>query len=545
MDNLLEKKHDKKSLKLQNKENKKLASHKKKIQKDIAKKTTFQKLKSWWPFSKISGKIIIGYLSAIIIGGFLLSIPGIVNDRESEWNFITGMFTASSAISDTGITILQTNTQYSLFGQILILVMIKIGGIGLLTIKLVILALLNRKISLDDQHVAKSERGTGTVANTVEMIRDAFLFLTFIEIAGTGVLFFGFYLTPLTDTSPVNTSFDVTDSYHNFSRSLWASIFHSVSAVNNAGFDIISNSSLQPYNQGNNRGYVLQVIFMLQWIIGGLGYPTYHDIKRKIKARKEGKKVKFSLFTKLNFVFYTILLVVGPTLVILSEVLTVEKSKIMYRPTETEGVYEKQKTYQWVFDIIFNVTSCRNAGFSTVDINNFTAGSKFVMAIWMFIGAAPSSTAGGIRTTTFAICLIAIISIIRNKHSVEAFKKKVPDETVRRSFAVIFLSFFIVVFSIFVVYLDSNKMLYDRNMNTDDTEYTIIQLIVYVSSAFGTVGFQPFANSEILAMGVVSKIMLVLTMFIGQLGISNTLLAFVKPKNKQNFGYLEEEVTIG
>ncbi|AOG60083.1 potassium uptake protein KtrB [Spiroplasma helicoides] len=531
----LNEQQDKKKLK----KDRRLIRKTKKIEREVSKKTTFQKLKSWWPLSKISGKIIIGYLTAIVIGGFLLSIPGVVIDKESEWNFITGMFTASSAISDTGITILQTNSQYSFIGQILILIMIKIGGIGLLTIKIVILGLLNRKISINDQYVAKTERGTGTVNNAVEMIRDGFVFLIGIEIFGSVILFFGFYFTPMAEYNYAGKSFDITNPYQDFSKSLWASIFHSVSAVNNAGFDILSNSSLQPYNQVQNRGYFLQVIFMLQWIIGGLGYPTYHDIKRKIQARKLGKKVRFSLFTKLNFVVYLILLILGPILVVLSEMLTVENSDIMY----PNGI--KQPTEAWVFDIIFNVTSCRNAGYSTVDVNNFTAGSKFIMAIWMFIGAAPSSTAGGIRTTTFAICFLEIYSIILNKHSVEAFKKKIPDENVKRSFAVVFLSFFIVITSIFVVYLDSNKMLYDREAQVDNTEYTIIQLIVYVCSAFGTVGFQPFNNSEILAMGVISKIMLVLTMFIGQLGISNTLLAFVKPKNRQNYTYLEEEVTIG
>ncbi|QEH61377.1 potassium uptake protein KtrB [Spiroplasma chinense] len=536
------------------KKEKKIRGIKKRRKVEKEEKSFFWKLKNWWPLSKISGKIIVGYLLAIFIGGFLLSIPGIVLDKESNWNFITGMFTASSAISDTGITILQTNTQYSFMGQLFILLMIKIGGIGLLTIKIVFLALLNKKISLDDQYVAKSERGSGTLGNTVEMIKDAFIFLTTIEIIGSFILFFGFYFTPMATTATFDgTSFDVTNPYNDFGKSLWFSIFHSVSAVNNAGFDVLSNASLKPYNQTGNSGYFLQSVFMVQWIIGGLGYPTYHDIKKKIKARKSGKTVKFSLFTKLNFVVYTTLLVMGPVFVIMSETLTLEKSKIMYVDS---SLTVKKATAKWIFDVIFNVTSCRNAGFSTVDINHFTAGSKFIMAIWMFIGSAPSSTAGGIRTTTFAICVLAIFSIIRNKNSVEAFKRKIPDEIVKRSFAVVLISFFIVIASIFVVYIDSNKML-DRitvepispgeegGMEVLGTEHTIIKLIVYVCSAFGTVGFQPFSNAQILEMGVISKMMLVITMFVGQLGISNTLLAFAKPKNKQNYSYLEEEVTIG
>ncbi|ARU92225.1 potassium uptake protein KtrB [Spiroplasma clarkii] len=494
----------------------------------------FKKLKSWWPFSKVSGRIIFGYLLAILIGGFLLSIPGVVVASGQEWDMITGMFTASSAISDTGITTLDTHVDYSIWGQVFILIMIKIGGVGLLTLKIVLLSMLNKKVSVDDQNVAGTERGAGTLGNTVEMIKDAFIFLTAVEIFGMFVLFFGFYFTPMS-----TTEFVVNNPYHDFAKSGWAAIFHSISAVNNAGFDILSNASLQPYNQPGQESYFIQVIFMFQWIIGGLGYPTYTDIKRKIKAHKEGKEYRFSLFTKINFLIYSILLVLGPILVVISEVATYEKSLIIYN-----GV-EKRSTFAWVFDIIFNVTSCRNAGFSTVSVNNFTAGSKLIMAFWMFIGSAPSSTAGGIRTTTFGICVFAIFAVMRNKQSVESFHKKIPEKTVRRSFVVVFISIFVVVSSIFVVYIDSNKMLWDLDPTIAGTNYTIIELIVYVCSAFGTVGFQPFDNSEILAMGVISKIILVLTMFIGQLGISNTLLAFVKPKTKHNFGYLEEDVTIG
>ncbi|WP_338985309.1 TrkH family potassium uptake protein [Spiroplasma endosymbiont of Diplazon laetatorius] len=522
----------------------------------------FYKLKNWWPFSRVSGRIISAYLLAIIIGGFLLSIPGVVVDKENHWDFITGMFTASSAISDTGITMIQTNTGYSFTGQLLIIIMCQIGGIGILTIKISLLVMIGRKVSLDDQNIASSERGNNSLSNTVEMIKDAFIFLIGLELAGSIVLFFGFYFTPIGITE--ENAVGITSPYNDFGKSLWFSIFHSISATNNAGFDILSGNSLVPYNQPGSYGYLIQMTFLMQWVIGGLGYPTYHDIKKKIKARRQGKTVKFSLFTKLNFITYVVLFVLGPILVFLTEWLTVEDSRILLNGHFQEVIYipkpEKntgeiiinkwvtdgtwKPTHVWMMDLIFNVSSTRNAGFATVDVNNFTAGSKFILSIWMFIGAAPSSTAGGIRTTTFAICILAIFSIMRNKKSVEAFKRKIPDETVKRSFAVVLISFFIVVTSIFVVYLDSNEMLFGTD-NTDHTDATIIKLIMYVCSAFGTVGFQPFPNSQIIQLGVISKIMLVITMFIGQLGISNTLLAFVKPKNKQNYAYLEEEVTIG
>ncbi|AKU79361.1 TrkH family potassium uptake protein [Spiroplasma turonicum] len=533
-----------------------------KDKKSIMKKDKiFKKLKNWWPFSRITGRIIIWYLLSILIGGFLLSIPGVITDENNYWKLLVGVFTASSAISDTGITMVQTNTSYSFIGQLLIIIMCQIGGIGILTLKIVLLAMLGKKVSLDDQSIAQSERGNSALSSTVEMIKDAFIFLLWLEIIGAFFLFFAFYFNEV-DTSMVVDKTGVTNSYHDFGKSLWSSIFHSVSATNNAGFDIISGNSLLPYNQGNSHAYLLQVIFLCQWVIGGLGYPTYHDIKRKIKARSEGTTVKFSLFTKLNFVVYSCLFVIGPILVFITEFATTQDSQILkngdFKVSEKlvngEIVSTKEwvadpsgswkPAYVWIMDLLFNVSSCRNAGFATVDINNFTAGSKVIMSLWMFIGSAPSSTAGGIRTTTFAITLLAVWSIVRNKKTVEAFKRKIPDEVVKRAFAVVIISIAIVFFVVIAVYLDSNKALSTSNDQESQNEL-LIKVLIYVSSAFGTVGFQPFSNDQAQNMGWISKVLLIITMFIGQLGISNTLLAFVKPKNKQNFTYVEEDVVIG
>ncbi|AKX33778.1 potassium uptake protein KtrB [Spiroplasma litorale] len=521
----------------------------------------FKKLKNWWPFSRITGRIIIWYALSILIGGFLLSIPGVIKDEKNYWKLLVGVFTASSAISDTGITMVQTNTSYSFIGQVLIIIMCQIGGIGILTIKIVLLALLGKKVSLEDQSIAQSERGNSTLSSTVEMIKDAFIFLLWLEIIGAFFLFFAFYFNQV-DTSAIQDKSSVSSSYHDFGKSLWSSIFHSISATNNAGFDIISGNSLLPYNQGNSHAYLLQVTFMCQWVIGGLGYPTYHDIKRKIKARAEGTTAKFSLFTKLNFVFYLLLFLLGPILVFLTELFTTDNSQILQAGTykfnsnlvngkevvSQEWVPDPsgkwKPAYIWIMDLLFNVSSCRNAGFATVDINNFTAGSKIIMSIWMFIGSAPSSTAGGIRTTTFAITLLAIWSIVRNKKTVEAFKRKIPDDIVKRAFAVVILSITIVVLAVFIVYLDSNKALSTESDHVGQNDL-LIKVIIYVSSAFGTVGFSPFSTEQAINMGTLSKFTLIITMFIGQLGISNTLLAFVKPKNKQSFTYIEEEVVIG
>ncbi|WP_338969942.1 potassium transporter TrkG [Spiroplasma endosymbiont of Labia minor] len=530
----------------------------------------FTKLKNWWPLSKTAGKIFLIYVAIVLIGGSLLSIPGVVNSSaNSNWNLITGIFTASSAFSDTGISILIIRSDYSIWGQIIILILIQIGGVGILTLKVLLLMLFRARVTYETSSSAYTERGNGSLNRSKDMIFFGIIFLFVTEFIGAFLLFFAFFFIHAQDPNTDGiTGIEFTDFYKK-PLAIWAALFHSISATNNAGFDIISNSSLLPYNQ-NHWAYFIQIIFMFQWIVGGLGFPTFYDIKRKIAARKAGQRVRFSLFTKLNFVVYLVLFVIGPLLVYLSELSSGIDSQILYVWRYTKGYLENNMTRPPLYsellgsrdsisafmNILFNTTSCRNAGFSTVDINNFNGGSKIILSVLMFIGSAPSSTAGGIRTTTFAILILEIWAIMRSQKEIYVFKKRIPQETVKRSLAVFFISFILVFITVFVVYTDSydviNVPISDEIQNNgaaiDGGDKSIPSLITIITSAFGTVGLNPFTsgvNSQMWHLGVLSKIMLILLMFIGQLGISNTLLVFVKPGVKKQIAYLDEDVMIG
>jgi len=194
-----------------------------------------------------------------------------------------------------------------------------------------------------------------------------------------------------------------------------------------------------------------------------------------------------------------------------------------------------------VMDIIFNTTSTRNAGFSSININDFSSGSKTVMGILMFIGSAPSSTAGGIRTTTLAIIILGIVSIARGRARVSAFKKTVPEETVKRAFGVFFLSAVLVSLALVICYADSHAVLSIAYKGDE----AVVSLFVLISSAFGTTGMNPLTSDQMYQLGVLSKLVIIVVMFMGQLGISNTLLVFAKNSSNEQFGYLEEEVVIG
>jgi len=516
----------------------------------------FYKLKNWWPLSRLSGRIFLIYVAVVLLGTLLLSVPGVVIDNQFKWDFLTALFTTSSAFSDTGLAIANTSADYSFWGQLIIVLLIELGGIGVMTIKIVVYLALNRKISINDTNLAQIERGNDNLNSAIVLIRDGFLVLTSIQLVAMSLLFFVFYFAmPGTQGDALvwdevsqtmqHTNLETVSPYHNFSKSLWYAIFHSTSAINNAGFDLVSANSLQPYNVQGHYSHLLQVIFLLEWVLGGLGYPTFHDIKRKFKARRTGETVRFSLYTKLNFIIYFILFIVGPLAIFGSEMNDRSNSLIFnYYSIDQFGnaIDLTPKPGENVaMDIIFNASSTRNAGFSSVNINNFNGGSKAIMGALMFIGSAPSSTAGGIRTTTLAVIMLATLSVIRNRDHVIAFKRRIPDRVVKRAFAVFFMSALILTIAIVAAYVDSSgAIVSDRNGDS-----SIVELFLLFASAFGTVGLNPFSPEKTLALGVLTKVLLILIMFLGQLGISNTLLIFVKSGAKRHYDYLEEEVVIG
>ncbi|AGM25455.1 TrkH family potassium uptake protein [Spiroplasma chrysopicola] len=484
------------------------------------------------PFSKVAGKLFLIYVLVVFITGFLLSVPGIVvgnrivydpwgeiiGEYNFQWNFLVGLFTASSAFSDTGLSIANAAADYSFFGQFIIIVLIQIGGFGVLTFKVMLLVLLGRRISIKDRQLVQGERGSSNFGQTMDLIKNSFIFLVIIEFIAAVLLFFNFYFSS-GSTAGEHMIDNVT--YHDFWNSLWSGVFHSVSAINNAGFDIIGNSSLMPYNDN----YFMQFIFLFEFVIGGLGFPTFYDLKRKIIAWKNKENVKFSLFTKINFITYVLISFVGVFGVWLIEFVNINA------PGESI-LAQASSNWNGFMNVFFNTMSTRNAGFSTVDMTKFLPGSRAIMSMMMFIGSAPSSTAGGIRTTTFAIIILAIWSVIRNNDSVNAFKRKIPNETVKRALVVTVISGILVGLAVTIICAENPHL-------------NFLNVLFTICSAFGTVGLSAFSFTEMYGLGVFSTLVLILLMFIGQLGVSSTLLVSVRGTGKKEYSYVEENIVIG
>lgn len=435
-------------------------------------------------------KLFRFYFFMILLGALLLMLP--ISNKNHKWfdlSFIDAVFTAASAFSDTGLTINVTSEYFSFFGQLVILLLIQLGGIGLMAIKVLIMMLLHKKIGISERHLISSERGSGKVGGTMKVIVAALKTIFMIEFIAAILLGIRFYFGYFNDPS---YPFD-----GNFFTLIWHSIFHSISAVNNAGFDIIGSASLAPYAQD----YFIQTIIMVCLILGGIGFPVFYDISEWVKARKKGEKHRFSTFTKFTIKIYFSVMIIGIGLVFGIELLKGGSEGILYNSSYT--------TVQKIYYVVFHTVSTRNAGFATIDLNQFSSGSQFVFSTLMWIGASPASTAGGVRTTTFWLAILSIFSFAKGNSQVIINNRRVPSSTIAKSILVVFVAQILVVIA-------TTLLLFIGEGN-----FTVIQAFFEVCSAFGTTGLTLGITAQ---LGFFGKIVIIILMIIGQVGVSGSLL---------------------
>lgn len=460
------------------------------------------------------------YLYFLLIGTILLMTPWAT--VKGHWNFLQALFTASSAFSDTGLTVKSTANDFTFFGQLIILLLIKFGGIGLITVKLFLLSLfnINRNSNLKERLLIQGERGAPKLGNNVDVLKFGILIMTITEILGAIALTLYFFFVP---NSEVHYGVNSNMIYNNnFWLSLWAGIFHSISAVNNAGFDIIGQNSLIPF-QGD---YFVQWVFIIELVIGGIGFPVFYDVYSYFKSKIQGKRFRFSLFTKVTVSTYCIVALVGVGSVILVELVS---------PKDSSSIWGNMSNDRAIMAILFNTMSTRNAGFYSIDLNRFHFTSQTVQAFMMWIGASPASTAGGIRTTTLAIVIVSIISLSRGQQSVNMFKRKIPTQKVKMAFAVAFVGTFMMFFTTLIILFENVIM----NRNSD---ITFLKAFYDAASAFGTTGLSVFDNAK---LGIFSKLCLIISMFVGQLGVSTTILVWSDRKRRITIKRVEENLLIG
>jgi len=430
--------------------------------------------------------VVFSFLFVILAGTGLILLPAAT--ATGKVSFVDALFTATSATCVTGLIVVDTGSYFSQFGQIVILLLIQIGGLGLMTTTAFFSLILGRGMSVKESVLMSDVLSSKTLSRISHLII-SILTLTFVFEA-IGVLSFCF-------------SWSNVESFEHGSV-VYYSIFHSVSAFCNAGFSLFRDSF-----EGFKGSFAHNMTLISLIVIGGLGFTVIMNLFRFGIFKRE----RLSLQTKLVLVVTAALIVTGSTLVLVTE----WSNSLSELPLSTK-----------LMAAYFQSVTPRTAGFNTVNIGRLTNACYFLMMILMFIGASPGSTGGGIKTSTFGIFLGSIWSMLKGRSSVEIFKRNVPRDVVNKALSVIILALMLLSVFGFVLLLTQ--------------EAHPVHILFELFSAFGTVGLSAGITPHLTVLG---KIIIIITMFIGRIGPLTLALAIGQRRESVAYEYPDEAVMIG
>ncbi len=500
-------------------------------------RTINQKVNGW--FNNISSvrQILMWYLIISLTGALLLWLPITHKGFEFNVDFIDALFVSSSAFSDTGLSTIGISETFNFFGQLITLILLQIGGIGWFTIKIFFIKwILRRKTKYNDIADGSSELGTSRKNETLGII---FVAVSVSLLASViGGLIFGLIF-----------EFTHVEGVTGIFNALWTGIYHASASVNNSGLDIFQGdtSIANLYGApGTKIGWevTIELLTMGLFILGGMGFGIIYDIHRWRKSRSTGETFSFSLVTKLSVVIYIAVALIGLSLVFLSEglaVLNTENDAFLSNASSWD-LTRQPSLNEWqdtsvifrIWTVTFNTFSTRNAGFSSMDLSALQGSTHIIYMIMMFIGSGPGSTAGGLRTTTFGVLIASIWQMSRNKPQSHMFGKGIPKEVVNKAFIILAGSLVLVLGEILIISITESAS------GQSDTSFLDNMFVVF--SAYGTTGL---STASLADYHWISKLSLIILMFIGQMGISNTLSQVKKKQIKYQRQYVEESINLG
>ena len=425
-------------------------------------------------------KILISFAIIILIGATLFSLP--VSTTGSPMGFINALFMSTSSVCVTGLSVLgNLSVDLTFFGQLVMVILMAIGGLGFLTLSTFFFMIIGAKLDLSDRFLMREVWNMESSKGIIKLVRNIVLFALGVQVVGT------------------IANFCILLKYFEPGSAIWKAIFQSVSAFNNVGFDILGNSnSMVNYS----TDVLLNLSTMLLIIIGGLGFVTIFDIFKN-KFWK-----KYSLTTKVVLLMTPVLIIVGG---------------LLFK-------FCMWNEFTWLQSFFSSVAS-RTSGFSTVDMSTLSSSAYIIMIILMYIGASPCSTGGGIKTTTFLVLLVTMKRFATGKKPV-LFKRTLPGQTIKKATSLFIFSITYILFATFLI------SIFDPSLG-------IRELLFEVVSAFGTVGFSMGITA---GLSVASKIVLIITMFIGRIG-TITIMNIANNKwlseEQSAIEYVEERIIVG
>lgn len=447
---------------------------------------------------------VASFLSIILIGTFLLLLP---NATHTGISIIDALFTSTSAVCVTGLIVVDTGSYFTQFGQNVILVLIQLGGLGIMTFASYFSYFFRGKTSYETQLMMKDMTSSQKIGEVFSVLKKILLLTFIIEFIGAILIYLNLNRQDFADIGD----------------RIYFSVFHSISGFCNAGFSTLENSLYEP---GFRFNYPLHIVIAVIFILGGLGFPivlnlfTYfkHLVVNRLMPLQTKKSVLHkawvvNLNTRIVMMTTTVLLAVGTILFYILE----------YNNTlaEHSGVGK-------IVTAFFGASTPRTAGFNTVDYSSVHFATIMVVILLMWIGASPASTGGGIKTSTFAVTTLNFLSLAKGKNRIEIYKREISEVSIRRSFAIVALSLIVIGLSITII-------------ATLDPHLDIVKIVFEAFSAYSTVGLSMGLTSS---LGEWSKIVIIITMFVGRVSTLTILIAVLRRLKHLNYRYPSEEVLI-
>jgi trk system potassium uptake protein TrkH len=461
--------------------------------------------------------LIASFLVLIISGAGLLMLPK-ASTGESL-SFVDALFTATSATCVTGLIVKNTGKDFTLIGQLVILTLIQLGGLGIVVFGAVFALLLGQALSLRESVAMQDLLSARTVNQIGNMIAFIFVGTVLIEAVGAVSLF------EMWDDVPGRVA-DVHQQW-------FCSVFHSISAFCNAGFSLFNDSFV---SYANNKSWGVYTVICPLIVLGGLGFGVLYDLVNIVADRIRrffkkwfNRRYRFFIEAPRRMRLQTkIVLSVSASLIVLGmlAILLFERYASQSGSAEHTGI----------LGALFQSITARTAGFNTVDISQLSASSKFVLILLMFIGGSPGSTAGGIKTVTLAVVIMTAIAALRKRQEVEMFKRSVRIVVVGRAMTVTLL---------FVAVLFTATLALSITENENPNNFTMSDIMFEAGSALGTVGLSTLTTAETASLTNIGKLIIITVMLTGRLGPLTLLAALTFNLKPVRYNYPEEAVIVG
>ena len=433
--------------------------------------------------------ILLSFAIMMFLGAFLLCLP-LAQISGKSGNFLENLFTATSALCVTGLVVNDISITYTIFGKIVILILIQLGGLGVLTGSSMVILSISRKMGYYTKKIVSEDINYNILTEIPRYLKNVSIVVFGIEFVGAVLLFFEF-----SKKLP-------------FIQAVGYSIFHSVSAFCNAGFALFSN------NMENYTGNILiNFVITSLIILGGLGFAAILDVYNVIKKTRR----KLSTSTHLAMAMTIFLICFGAIMTFILEY-------------SNKGTIGNLSLHDKLLSSYFQSVTLRTAGFQTVDLATLTTPTIIIYLFLMFIGASPGSTGGGLKTTTLGILLLGVMNAITGREDIEYRRRRLSWQTFNKACAILMLSlFYLFVMIIIMSIFDSSK--------------GFLPLLFELISAFGTVGLSMGVTAK---LSIISKLIIILTMYIGRVGPLTIMYALSKKKYREGkYKYPEETILIG